>query len=257
MALADAIIKASAGGMTLWQIRVLRSALVLPVPYLMARGRVGLASAASVALRSLALVGMYPALPLIDIALAGETFYTAPLFIVALSALILGNRETARHWLAILTGVAGLPAIVRPFAAAFTPLVPMPVAAATFHAVPAILTRAECATVAPVVLGFWLNLAFSGFGLAALPLLSPGPDLPWDYPFLTGARVPATAEAWAVMATLALLMPGIAIGVARAYQSPRPEVVASSSMPARSSPSSAASSSSARRRPSGPRSGRR
>lgn len=231
MALADAIIKASAGGMTLWQIWVLRSALVLPVLYLMARGRVGVPSAGWVALRSLALVGMYlamyPALPLIDMALAGAAFYTAPLFIVALSALILGNRVTARHWLAILTGFAGLLVIVRPFGAAFSPLVLMPVAAAAFYAVSAILTRARCASIAPVVLGFWLNAAFLGFGLAALTGLSLGPVLPWDYPFLTGGWVPVTTEVWAVMATLAVLMLGIAIGVARAYQSPRPEVVAS------------------------------
>lgn len=231
MALADAQIKASAGDMTLWQIWVLRSALVLPVMFAMARGRVAVPSALWVALRCLALVGMYlamyPALPLIDMALAGAAFYTAPLFIVALSALVLGNRVTARHWLAILTGFAGLLVIVRPFGAAFTPLVLMPVAAAAFYAVSAILTRAKCASVAPVVLGFWLNVAFLGFGTVALAGLSLGLPLPLDFPFLTGPWVPVTLKIWAVVACLAVLMVGVAIGVAKAYQSPRPEVVAS------------------------------
>jgi hypothetical protein len=52
MALADAAIRQSSAGMTPWQILVLRSAPVLPVMYLMARGagsgscrRAGLGSA--------------------------------------------------------------------------------------------------------------------------------------------------------------------------------------------------------------------
>ena len=73
MALADAIIKQSSAGMTLWQIWVLRSALVLPVMLVMARGRVWPVPVPWVALRCLALVAMYltmyPALPLIDMAL--------------------------------------------------------------------------------------------------------------------------------------------------------------------------------------------
>jgi drug/metabolite transporter (DMT)-like permease len=231
MALADAIIKLSSAGMTLWQIWVLRSVLVLPVLYVMARGRVWPVPAPWVALRCLALVAMYltmyPALPLIDMALAGAAFYTAPLFIVGLSALVLGNRVTARHWVAILTGFAGVLVIVRPFGAAFSPVVLLPVVAAACYAGAAILTRARCAAVAPAVLGFWLNLAFLAVGGAALLALSAGLTPPLDYPFLTGPWAPMTLRAWAVIAILALLMVGIAIGVAAAYQSPRPEVVAS------------------------------
>lgn len=231
MALADALIKKSSGGMSLWQIWVLRSALVLPVMFVLARGRVGVPNGGWVALRSFALIAMYlamySALPLIDMALAGAAFYTAPLFIVGLSSLILGNRVTVRHWLAILIGFAGLLAIVRPFGAAFSPLVLMPVAAAAFYACAAILTRAKCAGTAPVALGFWLNVAFLGFGAAALAGLSAGLALPLDYPFLTGPWIPMTAGGWTTIAVLAVLMLGIAVGVAKAYQSPRPEVIAS------------------------------
>jgi drug/metabolite transporter (DMT)-like permease len=231
MALADAIIKQSSAGMTLWQIWVLRSALVLPVMLVMARGRVWPVPVPWVALRCLALVAMYltmyPALPLIDMALAGAAFYTAPLFIVGLSALVLGNRVTARHWVAILTGFAGVLVIVQPFGAAFSPVVLLPVAAAACYAGAAILTRARCAEVSPAVLGFWLNLAFLVVGGLALLALSAGLAPALDYPFLTGPWAPMTLRAWAVIAILALLMVGIAVGVAVAYQSPRPEVVAS------------------------------
>lgn len=118
MALTDAIIKQASAEMSLWQIWVLRSAIVLPALFVMAQGRVMVRGAGWVALRCAALIGMYfcmyPALPFIDMSLAGAAFYTAPLFTVGLSSVILGNRISMRHWLAILTGFAGLLVIVRP-----------------------------------------------------------------------------------------------------------------------------------------------
>lgn len=230
MALADAIFKQSSAGMTLWQIWVLRSAMVLPVLWVMARGRVRVAGAGWLMLRSLALIGMYlamyPALPFIDMALAGAAFYTAPLFILGLSALILGNRVTAWHGLAIVTGFAGLLMIVRPFGAAFSPVVLMPVAAAAFYACAAIVTRAKCAGMAPVVMGFWLNVAFLVFGALALAALSSGLVPRVEFPFLFGDWQPMAPRDWGTIGLLALLILGVAIGVAKAYQSPRPEVVA-------------------------------
>lgn len=78
MALTDSIIKNWSAGISLWQIWVLRSALVLPVLFLMARGQVRVAPARWILLRCVALIGMYlamyPALPLIDLALAGAAF---------------------------------------------------------------------------------------------------------------------------------------------------------------------------------------
>lgn len=231
MALADAIFKHASADMSLWQIWVMRSAMVLPVMFIMARGRVWHPAAGAIALRSLALIGMYlamyPALPFIDMSLAGAAFYTAPLFIAGLSALVLGNRITRGHWLAILTGFVGLLVIVRPFAASFTPVVFLPVTAAAFYACAAILTRARCHQVAPVVLGFWLNVAFlltGGLALAWLSLGLPRPAV--DFPFLLATWRPLLPEDWRNIALLAVLILGVAIGVAKAYQSPQPEVIA-------------------------------
>lgn len=231
MALADALIKKSAGDMTLWQLWVLRSALVVPVMFALARGRVWVPGAGWVLARCMALVAMYlamyPALPFIDMAVAGAAFYTAPLFIVALSALVLGNRVTARHWLAIGTGFAGLLVIVRPFGADVSPLMVMPVISAACYAVSAIVTRAKCMGATPIALGFWLNVAFLVIGGAALGWLALGLPTGIDYPFLTGSWAAMTPETWLTIIVLALVMVGVAIGVAVAYQSPRPEVIAS------------------------------
>lgn len=231
MALTDALIKHSSAGMSLWQIWVLRSAMVLPVLFVMARGRVQVEGGIWVLFRTLALIGMYfcmyPALPFIDLSLAGAAFYTAPLFIVGLSAITLGQRIAYRQWMAIFTAFAGLLLIVRPFGATFTPVVLMPVAAAAFYACSAILTRARCQTITPVAMGFWLNVAFLVFGVVGLGLVSSGvPFTQVDFPFLFAPWQPMTVEDWAIMAVLALLILGIAIGVARAYQSPQPAAIA-------------------------------
>lgn len=229
MALTDTIIKLSSSGMVLWQIWILRSTLVLPVLFVAARGRVTGPGTLWVAARSAALVAqyvcLYAVLPLIDMALAGAAFYVAPFFIVGLSALVLGNRVTLRHWLAILAGFAGLLLIVKPFGTGFTPLIGMPVAAAFFYAIAAIITRARCATMAPLAIAFWLNLAclVAGISLGALRQTLPAPD--WAG-FIVGPWHGMAAQDWAMIAALSVLILVLSISLAKAYQSPRPEVIA-------------------------------
>lgn len=231
MALTDAIFKSWSAGISLWQIWVLRSLVVLPVLYVMAGGRVRVAGAGWIALRCLALIlmylTMYPALPLIDMSLAGAAFYTAPLFIAGLSALVLGQRIAGLQWLAILVGFAGLLLIVRPFGLAFTPIILLPVAAAFCYACAAVLTRAKCMGAEPVVMGFWLNVAFLVTGGIAAALLQSGLTLRGvDLPFLLATWQPLAPADWAVILFLAVLMTGVSIGVAHAYKSPQPAVIA-------------------------------
>lgn len=231
MALTDALIKQWSGGISLWQIWVLRSLLVLPVLFVMARGRVRVAGGGWVALRCLALVAMYltmyPALPMMNMALAGAAFYTAPLFIAGLAALVLGQRIAGLQWLAILVGFAGLLLIVRPFGLAFSPVVLLPVAAAFCYACAATITRARCMTVEPVAMGFWLNVAFLCFGGVAALTLEAGLPVPAGaYPFLFSTWQPMAAGDWGILAVLSLLMIGVSIAVAVAYKSPQPAVIA-------------------------------
>lgn len=229
MALTDTLIKLSSSGMVLWQIWILRSMLALPVLFIAARGRVNGPGTGWVALRSTALVAqylcLYAVLPLIDLALAGAAFYVAPFLIVGLSALILKNRITLRHWLAIATGFVGLVLIVKPFGAGFTPLIGMPIAAALFYALAAIITRARCAAVAPLVMGFWLNLVclVAGLGLGVVRRVVPAPD--WAG-FIFGPWQDMAGRDWAMILALAALIVVLSVSLANAYQSPRPELIA-------------------------------
>lgn len=229
MALTDGLIKLSSSGMTLWQIWLLRSVLVLPVLVVLARGRLVVPGQGWIVLRSLALVAqylcLYAVLPLIDMALAGAAFYTAPFFILGLSALVLGNRVTALHWLAVTVGFAGLFLILRPLGAGFSPLVLMAVAAAMFYAAAAIITRARCEAVPAAVLALWLNIGclLGGIALGLGRLVLPMPD--WAF-FILGPWHPMAVADWGLVAVLAVLMIGVGLGLAKAYQSPRPEVIA-------------------------------
>jgi drug/metabolite transporter (DMT)-like permease len=229
MALTDAIIKLSSSEMTLWQIWILRSAIVVPILLVATKGRVCPPGTGWIITRGVALVVQYlcyyAVLPLIDMALAGAAAYIAPFFIVGLSALVLGNRITLRHWLAIATGFAGLLLIVRPFAAAFTPLVFLPIAAALFYAIAAILTRVKCAETPALILALWLNITCLAFGLAIGAVRGVIVTPEWAG-FIFGPWHSMAGGDWGMILVLSVLIIGIAIGLARAYQSPRPEVIA-------------------------------
>ncbi len=230
MALADAVIKRSSAGLPLWQIWVLRSGLVVPVLLVRTRGALRPAGLRWVLLRSLLLalmyLGIYAAIPLLALSVIAAALYTGPLFILALSALMLGEPVTRRHGLAVACGFAGVLVIVRPLAAGFSPLTLLPVGAAFLYALAAVLTRARCAGHRPETLALWLNLTLLAVGATASALIGAGAFASADYAFLFGHWQPMGSSDFRMIAALALLMIGTGIGLARAYQSPQPQVIA-------------------------------
>ena len=231
MALTDAFVKYSSVDMTLWQIYALRSPIVLPVLLLLARGRISTKGLGWVLLRSAALalmyLGIYGAIPLLDLSVIAASLYTGPLFIVVLSAIALREQVSVRHWIAILTGFCGVLLIVRPAAADFTPLSLVPVTAAFLYAAAAVLTRAKCAEVPALTLALWLNLTLLGAGVSAsLSVAFTGIGADVGYPFLFGTWSTMDGRNWLVIAVLAVLMVGVSVGLAKAYQSPQPQVIA-------------------------------
>lgn len=229
MALADALVKLWVSDMSIWQIWLLRTPLVLPLLVISARGRLWPAASGWALVRALLLVLMYlvnyPALALLDMGLVGAVYYVAPLFILILSTLVLGRRIRLELWLAMATGFLGIVFIVRPFGVAFSPLYLLSVVSALCYASAAVLTQARLRDYDPAVLGFWANIGFLGaaaLGLVLAPRLSFGIDLP----LLFAPWHPMTAADWGVIAGLALLMLVISVFAARAYQGPRPEIVA-------------------------------
>lgn len=231
MALADAFVKYSSADMTLWQIYVLRSIIVVPILLMMARGHLRFSGPGWIALRSLALalmyLAIYGAIPLLKLSVIAASLYTAPIFIVLLSAIFLREPISVRHWIAILTGFAGVLLIVQPTASGFTPLALIPVVAAFLYAVAAVITQSKCDRIPALTLALSLNLMLLAFGtLVSLLIACTHVGAASDYRFLFGHWHLVDTRDWQVIAVLAVLMIGISIGLAKAYQSPRPQVIA-------------------------------
>ncbi|TPI60839.1 DMT family transporter [Mesorhizobium sp. B3-1-7] len=229
MALTDAFVKFSSASLTLWQIYVLRSSIAFPILLLLTRGAVWPSAPGWVALRSGALLLMYlaiyAAIPILDLSVIAASLYTAPLFIVLLSSLVLGERIALLHWVGIAMGFAGVLLIVRPTAGGFSPLPLIPVAAALLYAIAAVLTRAKCAGETPMTMALWLNATLLIAGCIAS--LAIGLAGPWPaYPFLFGNWAAMGPREWRIIVILAALIIAVSIGLARAYQSPKPQIIA-------------------------------
>ncbi len=231
MALTDAFVKFASTDMTLWQIYVCRSVLALPVLVLLAKGQVWPKAVGWVTLRSLALVAMYvaiyAAIPLLDLSVVAAALYTGPLFIVLLSAIFLREDIATMQWVAVALGFVGVLCVVRPSGVDFTALSLIPVIAAFLYAVAAVLTRAKCQDEKPAALAISLNIALVVFGaLASLWLRISPSDHAQSYPFLFGQWSSFSTRTLGILVVMAVLIVGVSIGLARAYQSPRPQVIA-------------------------------
>jgi len=231
MALTDAFVKYASADMSLWQIYVCRSALALPVLVVSAKGRIRPDALGWVTLRSLALVAMYlaiyAAIPLLDLSVIAASLYTGPLFIVLLSAVFLREPVKAGQWVAVAVGFTGVLFVVRPSGEAFSVLSLIPVIAALLYAVAAVITRAKCASEASASLAISLNVALIVCGLLASIWARYWPTVHADtYPFLFGQWAEFDAETLGILTVMAILIVGVSLGLARAYQSPKPQVIA-------------------------------
>jgi drug/metabolite transporter (DMT)-like permease len=77
----------------------------------------------------------------LPIAEASATSFIAPLFVTALSIVLLGERVGVRRWAATLVGLAGVMIVVRPGTSAFHPAALFPILSALGWACTLIITR--------------------------------------------------------------------------------------------------------------------
>jgi len=238
MSFQDGMVKYVSAGMPLWQIYVLRSLLALPILLVLLRFRrrplpIRPSSPGWAFLRSLLLVtsyiAFYASLPLLSLSVAAAACYTAPLFITLLSALWLRDPVGPWRWAAIAIGFSGVLTILRPGTDAFSVVTLLPVLSALLYAAAAIITRARCVAEAPFVLSAVLNVTFlllGAVGTAALWAAQPTAAEVALYPFLLGPWQALGGRDWAVLALLAGLVVGVSSGVAKAYQSGPPAIIA-------------------------------
>ncbi|MEM7225765.1 MAG: DMT family transporter [Pseudomonadota bacterium] len=234
----DAVIKGASGDLTLWQIYVLRSLILIPA--LLAFGYVqgdgaatwrrswGAWPMARAGLFVLTLVAVYGAIPFIPLSTVAAGVYTAPLFMAAISALFFGEAVRWHRWLAIAVGFAGVLLIVKPGSGSFDWLTLLPVAGGLFYALMAIVTRNRCRDIPPATLAVALASALlitGALASAALWLLAPLGEgaLSW---FLTGTWGAVGLEQWGILMALAALLFANGLVHPAAYQSAPTTIIA-------------------------------
>ncbi|WP_444769774.1 DMT family transporter [Rhodopseudomonas sp. NSM] len=124
-------------------------------------------------LRALALVAssvlFITGLQFLPIAEASATSFVAPLFVTALSIVLLGEAIGVRRWAATAVGLIGVLIVIRPGSAAFNPAAIFPILSALSWAITLILTRMISGADRAVV-----TMTFSAVvGFAALSAMVP------------------------------------------------------------------------------------
>ncbi len=226
LSLGDAIVKATGLALPLWQMFILRSAIVIPVLWwlLRRRGKIVWANIGWVLLRSVLLVCMwlsyYSALSSMSLSLAAAAYYTGPIFIVALAALIARRKPSIRVALAIVGGFIGVLLVVRPDTADIALATWLPIIAAFLYGCAMVLTSAKCREDDPLVLALILNASFIGCG--ALLWMFAGRQ----GSFILGTSQTLDLQLLATVAALAVLVLIGSVGAAFAYQNGPPATIA-------------------------------
>ena len=124
-------------------------------------------------LRGLLLVGstgfFYLSLQYLPLAEAAAISFVAPVIVTALSGPMLGERVTARHWLAVILGFAGVLVIIRPNGGLLTFAVVFPLSTAILFALYQIVTRKLAGRENPFTSLFYTALVGAVITSAILP----------------------------------------------------------------------------------------
>ena len=172
----DLILKLLSGDYPLHQAMVLRSLTAIPfmlalvwffdgsLRTLLSRGWPAMLGRGL--LNFTAYTAYYLALAALPMATTVALYFTAPLIITVLSVIILHEKVSARRWLAVIAGFAGVLIMVRPGGDLFDWAALLPVFCGFAYAASMILARTMGSRDTAAAMAFWGNLAFLLCGLA-------------------------------------------------------------------------------------------
>lgn len=243
MTIADAMIKAFMGDMGLWQLFLTRApfalallvglAAVLPARNWRLRSAWAALCDPWVSLRSVLIVlmylFMYMSFPYLKLAVMGAAFFIAPIFTVLMAALFLKDRVGLRGWLGVALGFIGVMVVSRPGTSVFQPAIFLPVIAGLCYSFAAVLTRAKLRQSNTLAVALSLNLILMILsGLLVLGLNFAPPPAAWveHSPFMLRPWAPMAGQDWAAIVVMAVLVCGITVLLALAYQVGRTVLVA-------------------------------
>ena len=243
MTIADAMIKAFMGDFGLWQLFLTRApfalALLVGLAALLPARNWRLRSAWTalcdpwVSLRSVLIVlmylFMYMSFPYLKLAVMGAAFFIAPIFTALMAALFLKDRVGLRGWLGVALGFIGVMVVSRPGTSVFQPAIFLPVIAGLCYSFAAVLTRAKLRQSNTLGVALSLNLILMILsGLLVLGLNFAPPPAAWveHSPFMLRPWAPMAGQDWAAIVVMAVLVCGITVLLALAYQVGRTVLVA-------------------------------
>lgn len=226
----DVAVKLVAPEVSLWQLQFVRSLATLVFLVLLAAaiGKVHRLRPNGLRwplVRAVFMCGsylcFYASLPLLPLSQAAALFFTGPLFITVLAAILLGEPIGPRRVLAVLVGFSGVLCIVRPGTESWTPVALLPVLSAASYGIGIVITRWRCRDEPNMGLSLVHNTIFVGvgaLGILVVPLLPWGAETRAFWPFLTEGWRPLTLFALSLMVfTAATHLVGVLSSV-RAYQ---------------------------------------
>jgi drug/metabolite transporter (DMT)-like permease len=239
MSIQEALFKQFGAELSLWQIFTLRGLLALQLLFIVALMQGQRRDIWASALRkwpllrslfmTMMFIAIYAAIPFLSLSTIAAGIYTGPVFVTLLSAYAIGEPVGTRGWIAIAMGFTGVLVILQPGTDAFTFWTVLPVFGGFLYALSNVTTRSKCQGIPTAALALSLNLALllTGVVLSAVMLFwQPAGELVDAYPFLFSAWSEPGASEWVLIALLAALVVAIGMGLAGAYQSARPSIVA-------------------------------
>lgn len=228
LAFGDAVVKQSSADFSLWQLFIARGLVTIPLLFgaarILAPASTLLPKAVGwVFVRSMLIVLMwiayYAALPFMSLSVAATALYTTPLFIALFSAALIREPVGVQKWLGILLGFIGVLVILRPATDDFSAVALLPVLAAIFYGLAAVITRSKCAGENSMSVAMSLNLCLvmsGALGVGGAMVLPNTGDL--SFPFLQIPWIAMSNGTWAIIVLLGVLLVAESIGVAKAYQ---------------------------------------
>ncbi|MEM7429139.1 MAG: DMT family transporter [Pseudomonadota bacterium] len=227
----DVIIKLLSGTFPVHQLVFVRGVVGLPILLVFIHYDQGLASLKTRRpwfhfLRGGAMFGAfifyYLSIAKIPITTGIAIFFTAPLFITALSIPVLGEQVGLRRWAGVLAGFAGVLIMLRPGTGSFEPAALLALCSAFFYAASQVAARKAGATESATVMSFYANMAYILVGGAMWAVFAVAGSPETSSPvisFLTRPWVMPNPLEFAMMCVIGLISAiGFSIGT-QAYRS--------------------------------------
>lgn len=234
VACADLATKWLTANLSLWQLQSMRSVFGISflLLILLATKKIGslkVINVEALVIRSLLMTFTYltffTALAVLPIAMVAGGFFSGPLFMVVLAAVILKEQIGIWRITSAIGGFIGVLLILQPDFSQLDPMIFLPVVCGFVYALTQVYTRKHCKNEDPIAISFWLTVMFLQSGLLGLFILSFIPASP-DPGFLNRPLVMLPVSQLFALIAIAVASVVMHFSIAAAYQNAPATLVA-------------------------------